>query len=78
MFCGLSRKYRANCGFMIIISGTMAPKNRIAVIRASNRRLRDQDSDDEQSDRSNKVHYVRIDLEAQVPQTRAHVAQTLM
>lgn len=32
LFCCLSRIFRANYGFMMIISGTMAPKNRNATI----------------------------------------------
>lgn len=32
LFCGLSRKLGANCWFMMIISGTVAPKNRNIVL----------------------------------------------
>lgn len=56
--------FGANCGFMMLISGTMAPKNRNSAIQAFKMRLRGKDSNTKQSDRSNEVYQVWTDPEA--------------
>lgn len=56
----------------------MAPQNRNAAIRAFNRRLRDQDLDNEHSKGSNKEPTIWIDPEVQRPQTRAQTVWSTM
>lgn len=53
------------------ISGTVALKNRNTAMWAFNRGLKDQDSDNKRSEGSNEEPNIRIDPEAQRPQTRA-------
>lgn len=56
-------------------SGSMAPKTKCLAKRAINIRLMDEDSGNEHSGGSNKIHNIRINPEAQVPQTRASAAR---
>lgn len=63
---------------MMMISGTMALKNRNAAIKAFNGRLISEDSNNEHFDGSHEEPNVQINLEAQVPQTRGRTAQTIM
>lgn len=59
---------------MMQISSTMAPKGRNVVIRAFNRRLRDENLDGDFSKGSNEELNVRVDFQANVPQTKAQTA----
>lgn len=59
---------------LCLFSGSKAPKSKFVAKKVVNTRLVSENLGDEYSGGSNKVHNVRIDPEAQVPQTREATA----
>lgn len=60
---------------ILLFSGNITPKTKRVAKKIVNTRLLDKDSGNEQAGGSNEIQKVWIDLEAQVPQTRAATAR---